>query len=298
MTGSVWLRLRDHRLEIDARRPLVMGIVNATPDSFSDGTGAATAQQSLARARQLVAAGADLVDVGGESQRTDRPPVSETEEAERVCPVIAALASEGVLVSVDTYKPGVAQAALEAGAAMVNDVSGLAEPQLARLCAESKVGLVVCHTRAAPKQKRFPDYADVVEDVVSFLGQRIEQAMRLGVDSEQVVIDPGPDLAKTPAETVAVLRNLPSLGRFGRPLLLAVSRKDFIGAICKRPPRERLAGTLAALAELSGDFSTIARVHDVGAVRDFLAVRAALRGDSEVADSLHLQDGLRREPQR
>jgi dihydropteroate synthase len=250
----------------------------------------------VARALSLRDAGADLIDVGGESGVTDRAPVSVDEEIARVVPLVERLVAEGVTVSVDTWKAAVARAVVEAGAAMVNDISGLADVGLADACAESGAALVLMHTRAEPKVKAFPEYSDVFSDVVAFLRERISLARSRGVGEEQIVLDPGPDFAKTPAQTVEVLRRLGELGALGRPLLLAASRKDFVGAIVGRTPRERLAGTLAAVGEGVDAGATILRVHDVAAVRDFLDVRAALRGERVVPAELRLAPELRREP--
>lgn len=277
-------------LEPTPERPLLMGIVNANDDSFAGAGGA----DPVELGREQAAAGAVLIDVGGESGRTDRAPRPAAEEAALVVPVIERLAADGLAVSVDTWKPDVARAALAAGAVMVNDVSGLADPALADACAAAGAGLVVMHTRAAPKVKGFPGYADVAADVVSFLRQRMELAAERGVAPESIVLDPGPDFAKTPGETVETLRALPRVTELGRPVLLAASRKDFVGAITGRAPRERLAGTLAALAEGLDAGASILRVHDVADVADFLAVRAALRGESPLPDAL--PEDLRREP--
>jgi dihydropteroate synthase len=201
-----------------------------------------------------------------------------------------------VLVSVDTWKAPVARAAIEAGAAMINDVSGLLDPGVADACASSGAALVVMHTRARPKEKAFPHYDDVAADVLLFLRERIAFACERGVAEEQIVVDPGPDFAKTPAETVAALRRLPELhAELGRPVLLAASRKDFVGALTGRAPADRLAGTLAALGEGVTAGAAIVRVHDVAATRDFLTVRAALRGETEVPRELHLDQRLRRQ---
>ncbi len=280
-------------------RPWLMGVLNATPDSFSDAGEHATLEARVARARELLAAGADVLDVGGESGVTNRPPVPVEEELERVVPLVERVAALGALVSVDTYKPAVAEAAVAAGAAIVNDVSGLRDPGLADVCARTGAALVLMHTRAAPKQKVLDPglYGeDVVGDVVAFLRERMALAARRGVAAEQLVLDPGPDFAKTPAQTVEVLRRLDALHALGRPLLLAISRKDFVGALTRRPPRERLAGTLAALAHGADAGGHVFRVHDVREAADFLAVRAALRGDAPVARDLELPEGLRREP--
>ena len=269
-----------------------MGIVNASPESFSDGAAVGGLDDQVALALRLRDEGASIVDVGGESGVSDRAPVDAAEEIRRVVPLIERLAREGVAVSVDTWKPEVARAALAAGATMVNDVSGLADVALADACAESGAALVIAHTAAAPKEKAFPGYDDVGEEVVAFLRERIDRAAARGV--ERIVLDPGPDLAKTPAETVAVLRALPRVVALGREVLLAVSRKDFVGALTGRAPAERLAGTLAAIGAGVEAGASILRVHDVAATADYLAVRAALRGDTEVAAELRLDPGLRR----
>jgi dihydropteroate synthase len=282
-------------------RPWLMGIVNATPDSFSDAGLRSTLGDRVALAAELIEAGADLIDIGGESGVTNHPPVPVEEEIERVVPVIERVADElGALVSVDTYKPAVARAAVAAGAAIVNDVSGLRDPELADVCAQTGAGLVLMHTRAAPKEKLLDPALDgrVAADVEAFLEQRIRLAVGRGVAFEQLVLDPGPDFGKTPAQTVEVLQALPALHALGRPVLLAVSRKDFIGAITRRPPRARLAGTLAAVAHGVDAGAHILRVHDVADVADFLAVRAALAGEAHVDSALRLDVDMRREPRR
>jgi len=260
-----------------------MGILNATPDSFSDGSDAGL-EERVNRGRALLAAGADLLDVGGESARGDRPAVTVDEEIARVVPLIAALS--GALISVDTYKPGVAAAAIEAGASIVNDVSGLRDVELARVCARTGAGLVIMHTRVAPKGTLLDPgaYDDVVADVVSFLRARMEAALREGVTPEQIVLDPGPDFAKTPAQTVAVLRSLDALRALERPVLLAISRKDFLGAIVGRAPAERDPATLAAVGFAADVGAEIVRVHDVAGAADYLAVRSVLRGERVLGD--------------
>jgi dihydropteroate synthase len=279
-------------------RPWLMGIVNATPDSFSDAGVHRTLDDRVTLARTLLEAGADIIDVGGESGVTNRPPVDPAEEIERVVPLIERVAGElGAVVSVDTYKPAVAAAAVTAGATMVNDVSGLRDPELADVCAQSGAALVLMHTRVEPK-RRLPEprYADVVADVRAFLVERMELAIARGVAEEQLVLDPGPDFAKTPAQTVAVLRALESLHELGRPILLAASRKDFVGAITHRSPRARLGGTLAAVDAGVRAGAHVLRVHEVEAVADFLAVRAVLAGERDLPEDARLDDALRREP--
>jgi dihydropteroate synthase len=277
-------------------RPLLMGIVNASPDSFSDPGAYPDLDARVRRARELVEQGADIIDVGGESATTRRPPVEAADEIDRVAPLVAAIAAQlGVIVSVDTYKPAVAEAAIAAGASIVNDVSGLRDPALAGVCARTGAALVLMHTRAAPKQRlQDPDrYDDVFADVAAFLAERMRVAREEGVRDEQIVLDPGPDFAKTPAQTIALLRRLEELHELGRPLLLAVSRKDFVGALTGRGPRERAAGTLAAVGFGVDAGAHILRVHDVDQAADFLRVRAALRGELEVDPQLALGEAIR-----
>jgi dihydropteroate synthase len=261
-------------------RPLLMGIVNANPDSFSDATRLATLDEQVAAALRLVADGADLVDVGGESGVTYTGLTAVETEIERVVPLVERLVAEGVAVSVDTFKAPVAAAALAAGATTINDVSGLADEELARLCAAHGATLVVMHTRAAPKQVRFPAYEDVVTDVVGFLREKIARARALGV--ERVIVDPGPDFAKTPADTVEVLRAFERLVALGEPVLAAVSRKYFLGAITGRPPDQRLGATVAAALWAADAGAAMLRVHDVAEVADALAVREVLAGSADV----------------
>jgi dihydropteroate synthase len=280
-------------------RPWLMGIVNATPDSFSDGGVHRTLDERVALARELLAAGADAIDVGGESGVTNRPAVEAQEEIARVVPLIERIAGElGAVVSVDTYKSPVAAAAIAAGACIVNDVSGLRDPELADVCAETGAALVLMHTRAAPKQKLLdPSYdGRMTADVVAFLRERMALAHERGVAPEQLILDPGPDFGKTPAQTVEVLLRLDELHALGRPLLLALSRKDFIGAVTGRAPRERGAGTLAALAWGLDAGGHVFRLHDVAAAADFIAVRDVLAGRRALDADARLAETLRREP--
>ena len=269
-----------------------MGVLNATPDSFSDERGDQTLDARLRTAERLLADGADLLDIGGESNVTNRPAVDAAEEIERVAPLIERVVAEfGATVSVDTYKPAVAEAAVAAGASIVNDISGLADPGLAEVCARSGAALVVMHTPVAPKQQSLDEAREI--DVVGWLRDRVAYARSLGV--RDVIVDPGPDFGKTPAQTVAVLQELPALAALA-PVLLAVSRKDFVGAIVQRRPRERLAGTLAAIGYGVDAGASYLRVHDVAAVRDYLAVRAVLRGERTLAPDARVPEHLRREP--
>jgi dihydropteroate synthase len=293
MTPSLRVRGREVAL---GRRPALMGIVNATPDSFSDAGLHPTLDSRVELADRLVAEGASLIDVGGQSGVTNQPEVEADEEIERVVPLIERIAGD-VLVSVDTYKPSVAEAALAAGASIVNDVSGLRYPELAEVCARAGAGLVIMHNRSAPKQ-RVTDpalYEDVVADVVGFLEEKLALAHEAGVSPEATILDPGPDFSKTPAQTVEVLRHLDRIHALGRPVLLALSRKDFIGALTERPPRSRLAGTLAAVGFVRRFPGQILRVHDVREVADYLDVADALDGESDTPSDLELAPDLRRE---
>jgi dihydropteroate synthase len=277
--------------------PRLMGIVNATPDSFSDAGLERTLDDRVALAERLLAAGAELIDIGGESGVANRPPVTAEEEIERVVPVVERVAGQlGAIVSVDTYKPAVARAAVAAGAAIVNDVSALRDPELADVCAETGAALILTHTRAAPKQKLLDRSYDgrIVDDVREFLGQLVECATGRGVQPEQLMLDPGPDMGKTPFQTIEVLRRFDALHAFERPLLLAVSRKDFVGALTARAPRERLPGTLAAIGYGVEAGAHVLRVHDVAAAAEFLTVQRVLRGQVEANPSLHLVESLRR----
>ena len=288
-------RFRGQALELGGR-PKLMGVVNATPDSFSDAGLHPTLEERVELARSLIDAGAELIDIGGESGVTNRPPVRPAEEIERVVPLVERVSGDlGVPVSVDTYKSEVARAAIAAGASIVNDISGLRDPLLADVCAETGAGLILMHTRAAPKQKLLDPSLDgrIADDVEEFLRERIALAGERGIAFEQLMLDPGPDFGKTPAQTVEVLRALPRLHELGRPLLLAVSRKDFIGAITGRPPRARLAGTLAAVAHGVAAGVHVLRVHDVGDVADFLAVDAALSSALELDSELRVADAIR-----
>jgi dihydropteroate synthase len=284
------LRLGDRMIDVSAERPLIMGILNVNDDSTASRLTQRTLEEQVEYALRLRDEGADMIDVGAESGRTDRPPREVEEERDLVVPLVAELARRDVIVSVDTFKPEVAEAAVEAGAGLINDVSGLADPALADVAARSGAGLVLMHTAAAPKEANFPGYEDPMADVLAFLRRRMILARDRGVGDEQIVLDPGPDFAKTPEETVRVLRRLPDLKALGRPVLLAVSRKYFIGAISGREPEDRLAGTLAAVGAGVDAGADIVRVHDVADVRDYLELRRVLTGEGEVPIRGDLED--------
>lgn len=276
------LEVADRSLELEQGSPIVMAIVNVGDDSVADEQRLLTLPLQLRHAQAQLDAGASIVDVGAQSGRTDTEIVSEELEIKRLTPLVEALAEEGVLVSVDTWRAGVAEAVIAAGAAIINDVSGLADPRLADVAASTGTGLVLMHTRAGPKVEHFPTYQDPLADVVAMLEELAEAALAAGVREEQLILDPGLDFAKSPSESIEVLRRLAELHRFQRPLLLAVSRKYFLGMLRNRTPQQRLAGTLAAVAFGVDAGAQIVRVHDVAEVVDFLAVRDALRHDGPV----------------
>lgn len=281
---------------LDLSRPVLMGVVNANPDSFSD-PGHRPLSAILDQVETMVANGAGIIDVGGQSGITKVAEVDPAEETARVLPVVAAIASRfgDTVISVDTYKPEVVRAVLGAGAHIVNDVSGLRSPELAPLVAEHRAALVVMHTAAPPKTRlQDPDhYSDVVTEVRDFLTAKVDEATRAGVDPNAILVDPGPDFTKTPAQTIAVLQRLREVNTGGLPMLLALSRKDFVGALTRTRPQERLAGTLGAIAAVGSGSGLVLRVHDVAEVRNFLTVLGALAPDTPVDPALALTDDLR-----
>ena len=248
------------------------------------------------RTREVLEQGADILDIGGQSAITGVPEISEEEEIDRITPVIQWVAANTTaIMSIDTYRPKVAQAALEAGAHIINDISGLLHPELAQVVAAHNAGYILMHNRGRPKV-RLTDanlYDDVVDDVLEFMNDRFTQLESAGVTRQQVIVDPGPDFAKTPAQTVEVLQRIPQLLAYDRPVLFPVSRRDFIGAITGRPPRERLAGTLAAIAHtLTLTRAGIYRVHDIQDVRNFLDVWDVLQGHQELGAEVLLDRTL------
>jgi dihydropteroate synthase len=263
--------------------PFVMGVVNATPDSFSDGGRFLARDAAVAHAERLVAEGADLLDVGGESTRPGAPDVAPEEEIARVAPVVAALRARGVStpISVDTRKAAVARAALDAGADLVNDVSALAEPELARLVADRGVPVVLMHMRGTPADMQARAvYADVVGEVAAELGLALARAEAAGIARDRVILDPGIGFAKTAGQSVALLAALPRLRALGRPLLVGPSRKSFIGKLTGAAVEDRLPGTLAAVAACVLAGVEFVRVHDVAAARQATLVAAAIRAAS------------------
>ena len=288
------------RGELDlSTRPLVVAVVNATPDSFSDRGADRSPEAAAARVRERIEAGADLIEVGGESNVSNRPAVDAATEIERIVPVVEAAAAAGAVVSIDTYKPAVAAAALDAGAAIVNDISGFADPEMAALCAGRGAGVVLMHTITPPKVSLWDDDAygetGVADSVLGWLGEGIARLEREGIAREAICLDPGIDFGKTPAQSVELMRAFERITALGLPVMSAVSRKDFVGALTGRRPSERLAGTLAAVgwAVLAG--ARLIRAHDVAETRDFIAVLGALSGETEVPATLRIDESIRRE---
>jgi dihydropteroate synthase len=255
----------------------VMGVLNVTPDSFSDGGEWFDGDAAIAHGRQLAAEGAAIIDVGGESTRPGAEPVSEEEELRRVVPVIAALQDAGAQLSVDTTKPGVARAALDAGATYVNDVTALRDAQMAALVAERGCDCCLMHMQGEPRtMQENPSYRDVVDDVKAFLERRAQAAVAAGVAAERIQVDPGIGFGKTAQHNLELLRRLDEIVALGFPVVIGTSRKSFLGRITGRDdPRQRLYGTIASNVLALERGASVFRVHDVAAVRDALAVAAA-----------------------
>lgn len=266
-----------YRLALD--RPLVMGIVNCTPDSFSgDGLGVDHAR-AVAQAERFVAEGADLLDIGGESSRPGAQPVSEDEELRRVLPVIERLAGRGVPLSVDTTKPEVMRRALAAGADMVNDICALREPGALEAVAACDAAVCLMHMQGDPRtMQQRPEYRDVVGEVSSFLAQRCAAARSAGIAAERIVIDPGFGFGKTVEHNLTLLRRLAELAA-DYPLLVGLSRKSLLGAITGREVTARQPASIAMALAAVVRGAAIVRVHDVAATRDALAVWRAANGD-------------------
>ncbi len=262
-----------HRLSLSLARPLVMGILNVTPDSFSDGGRFADRERALAHARQMVADGADIIDVGGESTRPGALPVSEAVELERVIPVVEALALEGVRVSVDTVKPAVMRAGIAAGAGMVNDVRALREEGAIGVVAEGRAAVCLMHMQGEPRTMQVaPHYADVVAEVRDFLVARARACEAAGIGRNRIVIDPGFGFGKSVAHNLALMRALGELTVTGYPVMVGLSRKATLGAITGRDAGERAAASVAAALAAAARGASIVRVHDVRDTVDALKV--------------------------
>jgi dihydropteroate synthase len=258
--------------------PKLMGVVNVTPDSFSDGGLYIDEDAAIEHGRELAALGADILDVGGESTRPGAEEVSAEEERARTEPVVAALAEAGRTVSIDTSKLAVAEAALDAGAAIVNDVTALRhDPEIAALCTERGVGLVLMHMQGDPRTMQAePTYDDVVDDVKAFLAERLEAAVGAGVAEERIWLDPGIGFGKTLEHNLELLRRLGQLRELGRPLVVGTSRKSFIGKIDGSEVGDRIGGTIASSVIAAAEGADVLRVHDAREAAQALRVADAI----------------------
>ena len=268
-----------------------MGVVNVTPDSFSDGGEFLDAERAIAHGRELAEQGADILDVGGESTRPGAAAVEAAEELERVGPVVEALAPDHV-VSIDTSKIEVARAALDAGAAIVNDVTALrSEPELAGLCAERGCDVVLMHMLGDPRTMQAdPRYHDVVDDIKAFLADRIEFAVAAGISEERIWVDPGIGFGKTIEHNLELTRRLGELADLGRPIVYGSSRKSFIGKLTGADAGERLGGTIASNVIAAANGATVLRVHDVAPMREALVASSAIL-DPETAAAVGERQG-------
>jgi dihydropteroate synthase len=262
-------------------RPGVMGILNVTPDSFSDGGRFLAVDEAVEHGLALLDAGADILDVGGESTRPGASPVTPGVEIERVVPVIRELARlrPNALISVDTAKAEVAGPALLAGAVLVNDTSAGLDPAMLRAVAQRGAGIVLMHMRGEPRtMQRDTSYSDVVAEVHGFLAARAAEARVAGIPRERIMLDPGIGFGKDAAGSLCLLAALPDLASFGYAVVVGASRKSFIGTLAGAAVEERLAGSLASIADTVGLPRVLVRVHDVGATIQFLTILSALRG--------------------
>ena len=272
------MHLQCGRFKLSLERPLVMGVVNITPDSFSDGGMFADTARAGAHAQRLIGEGADILDLGGESTRPGAAPVSLEEERRRVLPVLEAVASGGVPVAVDTRKPELMREAIAAGAAMINDVTALSGPGALAAVARTPVAVCLMHMQGDPATMQAnPDYRDVVREVRDFLAQRVAVAEAAGIARNRIVVDPGFGFGKTVEHNLALLRSLREFTSLGGALLAGLSRKAMLGRLTGREPLERVHASVAAALLAIQNGAHIVRVHDVAATRDALAVWNAVQ---------------------
>ncbi len=268
------------KFQLDLSRPLVMGIINVTPDSFSDGGRHASTIAAIAHARQLIADGADILDIGGESTRPGAATVSEQQELERVLPVIEGLRDISVPISIDTYKPEVMRAAIRAGAVMVNDVNALQAEGALQTVAQSDVAVCLMHKQGTPQtMQQRPAYQNVLDEVTAFLRERIAAAEAAGIARERIMIDPGFGFGKTVEHNLDLLCGLQTFRALGLPVLVGLSRKSMLGAITGREVDERMAASVAAALLAVQRGAAIVRVHDVRETVDALKIWNAINGE-------------------
>lgn len=271
-----WLKCGEHRLNLD--RPCVMGILNVTPDSFSDGGQWSDPERALERAMAMVEEGADLIDIGGESTRPGAAEVDESDELSRVIPLLERLAHRlPVPISIDTSKAAVIRAAAAAGAGLINDVYALRRQQALTAAAESRLPVCLMHMQGEPRtMQQQPAYQDVLGEVTDFLQQRMAACLSAGIERENILLDPGFGFGKSLEHNLTLLRQLPLLGQLGRPLLVGLSRKSMLGQITGRDVGQRVSASVAAALLAVQNGAWIVRVHDVAATRDALAVWRAV----------------------
>ncbi len=274
--------LPGHKLRLQKGRTYIMGIINLTPDSFSaDGFCRAYAEEVVDYAQEMVRDGADIIDVGGESTRPGAKKISVKEELNRVIPAIKMLAKKiKVPVSVDTYKADVAKAALDNGAAIVNDITGLRGQRMAKLIAGYKAGVVIMHMKGNPRtMQKNPEYGSLIDEIIKFLDEAINRAADAGIGKERIIIDPGLGFGKTAGHNLEILNKLKDFKVLGRPVLAGPSRKSFIGNILNAGPQERVFGTVAACVLAANNGAKVLRVHDVKEVRQALSVCENINGN-------------------
>ncbi len=277
----MFLQCGNYRLSL--ARPLIMGVVNVTPDSFSDGGQFAAPRAALDRARQLIAEGADILDIGGESTRPGSGGVALEEERSRVLPLLEQLAGGPVPVSVDTQKPALMREAIAAGASMINDINALQAPEALAAVAQSNVAVCLMHMQGTPAEmQNEPRYGDVVAEVLAFLATRVRAAHAAGIAADRIVIDPGFGFGKTLAHNLDLLRHLERFGALNVAVLAGMSRKGMLGRLTGRAVNERVFASVAAAVIAAEKGARIVRVHDVAATRDALAVWAAVNPDSDL----------------
>lgn len=271
------------RFKLSLDRPLVMGIVNLTPDSFSGDGLVGDVDRALMHARQQFEAGSDILDVGAESSRPGATPASEADELQRLLPVLKEISGWDVPVSIDTYKPSVMRAALEAGASMINDITGMVNPDALAAVAASDCAVCVMHMQGDPgTMQQAPEYGDIVAEVRSFLGAAVDRCRRAGVSDRRLIVDPGFGFGKTLDHNLTLFRTLPMASVDGLPILVGVSRKTMLGSITGREVGERMPASVAAALLAAQKGAKIIRVHDVAATRDALAVWSAIEeGEKE-----------------
>lgn len=261
------------------KRTRIMGVLNVTTDSFSDGGEFFESSRAEERAREMISEGADMIDIGGESSRPGSMPISEAEEIKRVIPVVKAL--KGITLSVDTYKSGVARKALEEGASIINDITALkGDPRMADTIAEFGAGVILMHMKGTPRtMQENPEYDDCADEIFEYLHEAVITAEASGIDPGKIIIDPGIGFGKTLENNISILRHLRRFKELGKPVLVGTSRKSFLGELTGRGVSERAFGTAASISAAIMNGADIVRVHDVSWMRDVTRVIDAIKGE-------------------